>query len=235
MTVAVVGLLGAAAAVAVKPASSVTGMMADIAVEHRHVRNFTAGGATSADAVAAGFPPDFRGRIISQYKVCPGYEGSELPPGTDLGFPCVKFRASDPVYLEVRAERLVAGGTLETLSKTEVPTIWSSNESAMAYVYFTPDANLTQGIACSGTACSVGASWTSLRSPFEDKYLDYSVMLGTNSFGDTSEISIRCYYNGTCDPVTYWFIFKDAAQYRFSRIVVTPTGSVASVPSWGPL
>ena len=235
VTVAIVGVLGTVAAVSLKPESTVTGMTTDLAYEHRHVRNFTAGGATSADAIASGFPPDFRGRIISKYKVCPGYEGSELPPGTDLGFPCVKFRASDAVYLEVQAQRLKAGGGLETLSTTRVPSIWSSNDSAMAYVYYTPDANLTQGIACSGTACSVGSSWTSLRGPFEDKYLDYYAMLGTHSFGDTSDITLRCYYNGTCDPITYWFVFKDGEQYRFNRLVITPTGSVASIPSWGPL
>ena len=235
VTVAIVGVLGTAAAVAVKPASTVPGIMTDLAFEHRHVRNFNVGGATSADAIASDFPPDFRGRIISKYKVCPGHSGSELPTGTDLGFPCQQNGPSEPVYLEVKAERLKAGGGLETLSTTRVPSTLSSNEAAMAYVWFTPDANLTRGIDCTGTACSVGASALSLRGALDNRYLDYYAMLGTNSFGDIPDINIRCYYNGTCDPVTYWFSFKDGEQYRFTRLVVTPTGSVASIPSWGPL
>lgn len=231
VAVAIIGILVGAASVSIKRTSSANSITTQVAVAHSNLRRLSQGTATPADAIAAGFPPDFRGRVVSAYRPCPGESGSPHPANTDLGFPCKRIGPTDPVYLEVKAQRLMAGGTFETFSLTNLPVSYGGATNSIQAVYVTGGASITSGISCAGADCEVMASWFPNRSKLDGEL--NGMQLGTTSFGDLSDVSIRCFSNGMCDAVTYWFVFQDGAKFRFSRVAVTPTSSVVAINSWG--
>lgn len=241
VVVAVVGVLAAAASVAIGPSERAPGRspaaigaaLVDVSGDTHSMSKSTA---TSADALAAGYPPDVRGRMKTTVHYCPGtVRGIAEPVPSDLGFDC---STSMFTYVQVRVERLKANGGFELISKQYIPFSSSAivNGNVVPYdgvlaMYATPGAYVSNGIAQCVNDPYGNVNWFCF---------DNELMRSRNASPVAAEIlghqdtpfEVRCYVNGTCDPVTYWFAIETPGQVHLSRIAVTPFGSIANIPSW---
>ena len=261
VTVAVVGVVAAVAAINTgrRDAHARTAVLdaaAPALSKASRVVNYS--DASPADAIALSLPPEVRGRVVINPVLCSALSATERDSADEL---CdVSFSGNSSYYLfyaganlkvlEIKVEVLRAGNPpfFEKLATSYVPLLWpTSNGHSTLAVCRAAGANVTT--KCTADCTSIPkASPINLmnNSSIVTKVQQVSgYVAGVTPLPECDTVGSGwagqsyCYYNGTCDPVTYWFLtaphsktWVRTGNISLSRISLSYTGSIARYNSW---
>lgn len=232
ITVAIVGILGLVVVKNAKPSNLHTNAAlrnATLPVVSKAFRVLHSSDASPADAIAAGLPPDARGKVEMSLVACSSLTGEDKEKTAkmcgmtgDNSMRWLIFK-SNPGVVSVRLEMLRAGGTFERISTSFMPWYWDTPFTVMN-LYVAPDAFITSGAAGCPNGCATATTLPAIGTSFQ------TIQQQVGQPGP----KIYCYANGTCDPVTYFFHVNDVKTNvkKLSRIAVTATGAITPFDTW---
>lgn len=258
---AVVGLLATVAALNLgkrnaHSRSSVLGAAAPALSKAGRVVNYS--DATAADAIALSLPPEVRGRVVMNPVLCSSLSATDRAAADELcdatfsgtSFYYTAYAGSNLKVMEIKVEVLRAGNPpfFEKLATSYVPMLWpTSNGHSTLAACRSAGANVT-------TKCTSQCTTIPKTSPINlmnnssivTKVQQVSgYVAGVTPLPECDTVGSGwagqsyCYYNGTCDPVTYWFMtapyskaWARTGEITLSRISLSYTGSISSYNSW---